>query len=64
MSPAAAIAGVVTRHVPREAFDQDLREAIAGVSDMSLEEFVERGRRGELEEPLRDLWLMVGPLFR
>lgn len=64
MSPAAATAGVETRHVPREEFDAELRAAIATVSDLSLEEFVERGRRGELDEPLRDLWLMVGPLFR
>lgn len=64
MSPAAATAGVVTRHVPREEFDDELRAAIATVSELSLEEFVEHGRRGELGDPLRDLWLMVGPLFR
>lgn len=64
MSPAAGAARVVTHHVPREEFDEGLREAIASVSDLTLEEFVERGQRGDLDEPLDDLWLMVAPLFR
>lgn len=56
---------VVTHHVPRKQFDRDLREAIARESDLTLEEFVARGQRGELDEgALRDLWLMVAPLFR
>ncbi|WP_370326344.1 hypothetical protein [Euzebya sp.] len=63
MSPAAT-AGVVTHHVPREEFDEELREAISSVSDLTLDEFIERGRSGDLEEPLDDLWLMVAPLFR
>lgn len=63
MSPAAA-AGVSTTRVPRDAFTEDLRKAILTVSDLSLEEFIQCGRQGQLEGELHDLWLMVSPLFR
>lgn len=38
--------------------------AAVGRSGLTLERFVELGRRGELrDDGLRDLWLMAGPAF-
>ncbi|CAN5838127.1 hypothetical protein BH24ACT15_BH24ACT15_24600 [soil metagenome] len=61
---ATATTTPVTTHMPRQEFDQGLRAAIARESDLTMEEFVKLGRRGELEGALHDLWLMVAPLFR